>query len=165
MYFPKPSVNENDLAIIERGDTASHSIEAGQYVSWKGKLGKAVSTILQGATLEDSLFSYEENGTLNAVKNNDAVLLGSTGSTSFVTFTVSDLAKYRYFFLVCSTTDNRILASGVVPKPLFDTNADHSIIYPAEQGNYAAIVKRTSDTTFQLKTRSVYDIAWFYGVA
>lgn len=65
MYFPKPSINENDLAIIERGDTASHSIEAGQYVSWKGKLGKAVSAILQGATLEDSLFEYDEDGVLN----------------------------------------------------------------------------------------------------
>lgn len=65
MYFPKPAVNENDLAIIERGDTAEHSISAGQYVSWKGKLGKAVSAILQGATLDDSLFSYETYGVLN----------------------------------------------------------------------------------------------------
>ena len=164
MYFPKPAINENDLAIIERGDTAEHSIGAGQYVSWKGKLGKAVSAILQGATLDDNLFSYEEDGALNAVKN-DAVLLGSTGSTSYVTYTVSDLAKYKFFFLICTTTDNRILASGVVSKQLFDTNADHTVIYPAEQSVYAAIVKRESSTTFQLKTRSQYDVAWFYGVA
>lgn len=69
MYFPKPAINENDLAIIERGDTASHSIEAGQYVSWKGKLGKAVSAILQGATLDDSLFSYETDGVINELNN------------------------------------------------------------------------------------------------
>ena len=64
-YFPKPSLNENDLAIIERGDTAAHSIEAGQYVSWKGRTGKAKAAILQGATLEDTLFDYSENGVIN----------------------------------------------------------------------------------------------------
>lgn len=69
MYFPKPSLNENDLAIIERGDTAVHAIEAGQYVSWKGKLGKAISSILQGATLDDSLFSYETDGVINSLSN------------------------------------------------------------------------------------------------
>lgn len=66
MYFPKPSLNENDLAIIERGDTAAHSIEAGQYVSWKGRTGKAKAAILQGATLDDTLFDYDEDGALNA---------------------------------------------------------------------------------------------------
>lgn len=70
MYFPKPAINENDLAIIERGDTASNSIEAGQYVSWNGKLGKAVSAILQGATLDDSLFDYETDGVINELNNN-----------------------------------------------------------------------------------------------
>ena len=69
-YFPKPSLNENDLAIIERGDTAIHSIEAGQYVSWKGRTGKAKAAILQGATLIESLFDYEEDGTLNALNSN-----------------------------------------------------------------------------------------------
>lgn len=69
MYFPKPAINENDLAIIERGDTASHSIDAGQYVSWKGKLGKANAAILQGATLDDSLFSYETDGVINSLNN------------------------------------------------------------------------------------------------
>lgn len=64
MYFPKPSLNENDLAIIERGDTAAHSIEAGRYVSWHGKTGKAKTAILQGATLSESLFDYDEDGVL-----------------------------------------------------------------------------------------------------
>lgn len=66
-YFLKPSLNENDLAIIERGATAAHSIEAGQYVSWHGRTGKAKADILQGATLSESLFDYEEDGTLNAL--------------------------------------------------------------------------------------------------
>mgnify|MGYP006958178170 CR=1 FL=1 len=65
MYFPKPSLNENDLAIIERGATADHSIEAGQYVSWHGRTGKAKAAILQGTTLSDSLFDYDEDGMLN----------------------------------------------------------------------------------------------------
>ena len=64
-YFPKPSLNENDLAIIERGATAAHSIDAGQYVTWHGKTGKAKAAILQGATLSDSLFDYDEDGALN----------------------------------------------------------------------------------------------------
>lgn len=67
MYLLKPSLNENDMAIIERGDTAAHDIEAGQYVSWHGKLGKAKAAILQGATLDDTLFDYEEDGTLNDI--------------------------------------------------------------------------------------------------
>lgn len=68
-YFPKPSLNENDLAIIERGGTAAHSIEAGQYVSWHGRTGKAKAAILQGATLDDTLFDYDEDGVLNASKS------------------------------------------------------------------------------------------------
>lgn len=66
-YFPKPSLNENDLAIIERGDTAAHSIEAGKYVSWHGRTGKAKAAILQGATLDDSLFDYDEDGILSSI--------------------------------------------------------------------------------------------------
>lgn len=78
MYFPKPSINENDLAIIERGDTAAHSISAGQYVSWRGKVGKAKDAILQGATLESSLFNYDEDGAINSLSDDiivDGVLL------------------------------------------------------------------------------------------
>lgn len=92
MYFPKPAINENDLAIIERGDTAGHSIEAGQYVSWKGKLGKANSAILQGATLDDSLFDYETDGVLN---HNVKIISGqfrmNTGSVTSVSFGITFL--------------------------------------------------------------------------
>ena len=66
-YFLKPSLNENDLAIIERGDTAAHSIDAGQHVSWHGKTGRAKAAILQGATLDDSLFDYDETGLFNGL--------------------------------------------------------------------------------------------------
>lgn len=66
-YFPKPSLNENDLAIIERGATAAHSIDAGKYVSWHGRTGKAKADILQGATLSSSLFDYDDEGALNAL--------------------------------------------------------------------------------------------------
>ena len=78
-YFPKPSLNENDLAIIERGDTVTHSIEAGQYVSWKGRTGKAKAAILQGATLDDTLFDYDEDGALNVLgaSLNQDVTLGT----------------------------------------------------------------------------------------
>ena len=69
MYLLKPSLNKSDLAIIERSDTAAHDIEAGQYVSWHGKLGRAKSAILQGATLDDNLFDYEEDGALNYMNN------------------------------------------------------------------------------------------------
>lgn len=72
-YFPKPSLNENDLAIIERGATAAHSIEAGQYVTWHGKTGKAKAAILQGATLSDSLFDYDEDGILNVLSGSNVL--------------------------------------------------------------------------------------------
>ena len=111
MYFPKPSVNENDLAIIERGDTASHSIEAGQYVSWKGKLGKAVSAILQGATLDDSLFSYEEDGVINSLSNKILwVKDHQTTTNSESSATPVDLSQYaneyRYITLFAGWSEN-----------------------------------------------------------
>ena len=89
-YFPKPSLNENDLAIIERGDTAAHSIEAGQYVSWHGRTGKAKAAILQGATLSDSLFDYDEDGTLNTLNSK------LTNITS-QTITLSSGAKVTFY--------------------------------------------------------------------
>ena len=85
MYFPKPALNENDLAIIERGDTAEHSIEAGQCVSWKGKLGKANAAILQGATLDDSLFDYDADGVFDRLSD-----------TGWVT--VNQYLSYRKFY-------------------------------------------------------------------
>lgn len=104
MYFPKPAINENDLAIIERGDTAEHSISAGQYVSWKGKLGKAVSAILQGATLDDSLFSYETDGVINSLNNNFVKVWENQNiSASFAAQTLSiDLSAYRFILIVTS---------------------------------------------------------------
>ena len=95
MYFPKPAINENDLAIIERGDTAEHSISAGQYVSWKGKLGKANSAILQGATLEDSLFDYETDGVINSL-NNNIIEHGRIALSSLTNTTTVGSTTYYY---------------------------------------------------------------------
>ena len=66
-YFPKPEKNENDLAIILREDTATRSVQAGQYVSWRGRTGKAKADIQQGDALSAELFDYEEDGALNTV--------------------------------------------------------------------------------------------------
>lgn len=99
MYFPKPAINENDLAIIERGDTAEHSIEAGRYVSWKGKLGKANSAILQGATLDDSLFSYETDGVINSLSNNIKTLW--SGSSGVGDVNLSESIENFKFVAIC----------------------------------------------------------------
>lgn len=64
-YFPKPEKNENDLAIILREDVATRSVQAGQYVSWRGRTGKAINDIQQGDALSESLFEYDDDGVLN----------------------------------------------------------------------------------------------------
>lgn len=109
MYFPKPAINENDLAIIERGDTASHSIEAGQYVSWKGKLGKANSAILQGATLDDSLFDYETDGVINELSNNftDAIKFEKVADEG-QTYTPTSTGLYVYGNILNLSKTNNI---------------------------------------------------------
>lgn len=66
-YFPKPEKNENDLAIILREDVATRSVAEGQYVSWRGRTGKAKADIQQGDSLSVGLFDYDEDGALNAV--------------------------------------------------------------------------------------------------
>ena len=120
MYFPKPAINENDLAIIERGETAEHSIGAGQYVSWKGKLGKATSAILQGATLDGSLFDYETDGVINSLSNKIKVKTASltSGSTGLIENT--GMADNEF---ILST----YASSGYFAFPRFGTNNAHWI--------------------------------------
>lgn len=66
---PNPSINENDLVIIERTDYASQAISKGAYVQWNGKLRTAKDAILQGAELSASLFddADSDGGALNGI--------------------------------------------------------------------------------------------------
>jgi hypothetical protein len=62
---------ENDLGIVEDGDTATHTIAQGQYVIWQGALYTADAAIASGTTLAASggnkNLTAVENGGLNAL--------------------------------------------------------------------------------------------------
>lgn len=111
-YFPKPSLNENDLAIIERGDTAAHSIETGQCVSWHGKTGRAKAAILQGTTLEDSMFDYNEDGVLNTSLKTAELIDTVTVTSKTVNI---DFDKYSFIIIEhINISENRMYGSPFV---------------------------------------------------
>lgn len=151
MYFPKPSLNENDLAIIERGDTATHSIEAGQYVSWKGKLGKANAAILQGTTLDDSLFDYETDGVLN--KMNDVTIESGREALTSLTNTASSGSTTFYYKDITFTKTMKS-----VPRIIISTYNGNFPYYGDIGGNY--FTNNVSQTGFRLYCR--YNVANYW---
>ena len=64
---------QNDLGIVEDGDTATHTIAQGQYVIWQGALYTADAAIASGTTLAASggnkNLTAVENGGLNALNS------------------------------------------------------------------------------------------------
>lgn len=61
------TATKSDLGIVEDGNTATHSITAGQYVIWKGNLYTAKSAIATGTTLSTSNLTAVSNGGLNSL--------------------------------------------------------------------------------------------------
>ena len=106
-YFPKPEKNENDLAIILREDTATRSVQAGQYVSWRGRTGKAKADIQQGDALSVGLFDYDEDGALNSMLgvpdySNTTDILSQSQSTDGFT-----CPQNGYLYVYLRTDTNR----------------------------------------------------------
>lgn len=67
---------ESTVAIVETGDTAFHTIAAGQYVMWNGALYKATVAIASGATLSatgnNANLSAVTGGVANELNSNKA---------------------------------------------------------------------------------------------
>lgn len=106
-YFPKPSINENDMVIVQHNDYAKQSISAGQLVQWKGFLLKAKADILNGAPLSDSLFDpTDDDGELNELNDSipaifyDSIISRENGGASSFT-APSD----GFFFGLCCHSD------------------------------------------------------------
>ena len=66
------TATKSDLGIVEDGNTATHSITAGQYVIWKGNLYTASSAIATGTTLSTSNLTAVSNGGLNSLNEHIA---------------------------------------------------------------------------------------------
>ena len=58
---------KSDMGIVEDGNTATHTIAAGQYVIWKGALYTASAAIPAGTTLSTSNLTAVSGGGLNAL--------------------------------------------------------------------------------------------------
>ena len=58
---------KSDMGIVEDGNTATHTISAGQYVIWKGALYTASAAIPSGTTLSSSNLTAVSDGGLNAL--------------------------------------------------------------------------------------------------
>lgn len=71
------TATKSDLGIVEDGNTATHSITAGQYVIWKGNLYTASSAIATGTTLSTSNLTAVSNGGLNSLNEqiNDLIIV------------------------------------------------------------------------------------------
>ena len=61
---------KSDMGIVEDGNTATHTIAAGQYVIWKGALYTASAAIPAGTTLSTSNLTAVSGGGLNALNGN-----------------------------------------------------------------------------------------------
>ncbi len=74
------------IAIVEDGDTATHSIASGKYVVWKGDLYKASTAIAIGTTLSTSNLTAVSDGGLNEINGNFSELFiidkGESASTT-----------------------------------------------------------------------------------
>ncbi len=65
---------KSDMGIVEDGNTATHTIAAGQYVIWKGALYTASAAIPTGTTLSTSNLTAVSGGGLNALNGNIATI-------------------------------------------------------------------------------------------
>lgn len=64
------SAVKSDIGIVEDGNTATHTIAAGQYVIWKGALYIASAAIPSGTTLSTSNLTAVSDGGLNSLNAN-----------------------------------------------------------------------------------------------
>lgn len=101
------TATKSDLGIVEDGNTATHSITAGQYVIWKGNLYTASSAIAIGTTLSTSNLTAVSNGGLNSLNDQIATVNNNTGKV-----TLSSEVYYQKRGNVCTVwCNNRAFSS------------------------------------------------------
>lgn len=74
---------KSDMGIVEDGNTATHTIAAGQYVIWKGALYTASAAIPAGTTLSTSNLTAVSGGGLNALNGKIDGFLARTSIANF----------------------------------------------------------------------------------
>ena len=88
------TATKSDLGIVEDGNTATHSITAGQYVIWKGNLYTASSAIATGTTLSTSNLTAVSNGGLNSLNEHIVVTMSDFMTANTTNANVSTTSSY-----------------------------------------------------------------------
>lgn len=116
MYHIAPSAFEDALGIVEKTDTATHSIETGKFVIWKGHLVVATDDISIGDTLSSTNLDAVVGGGFNNLGGDepgDSNEVGEirmwSGSTAPAKWRICDGSvisreTYSDLFTVISTT-------------------------------------------------------------
>ncbi len=141
-----PSAREETIGIVEKTDTATHAITAGQYVVWKGVSCVAASDISVGNTLSSSNLTAVSNGVANDIKNKIPSVSDSLSDTS--TTNALSAAKGKALNDSLTTTNTNI---GKLPYgPVIITSGDCDnfglwTIYIYTYGSYPNIAHRPFD--------------------
>ena len=108
-----------NLGILETGDTATHAIAKGEYVTWKGASYTADAAISIGETLAATGGSKNltacDKGIANALNSNSRTLLwtNSNPSASFASQDISiDTTTYNYILVVGVSMNSLLLPTG-----------------------------------------------------
>lgn len=167
------TATKSDLGIVEDGNTATHSITAGQYVIWKGNLYTASSAIATGTTLSTSNLTAVSNGGLNSLNEQIATvnskkitqtLLGYGASNAyFATSSIND-----YDLIVVALVDQTYAAihgSTIVPKSTYTQSSAVSAIGVTayNNGRIYGYANYVSDTTSNAQVSAGYAV-YLYGI-
>ena len=127
----------SNLGILETGDTATHAIAKGEYVTWKGASYTADAAISIGETLAATGGSKNltacDKGIANALNSN--IFDYSTNEKVVGTFNGSILYK-KTWFGVNQSINNKTKIDASITSNNVDFICDGSFIFKVSSGNY-----------------------------
>lgn len=97
-----------DIGIVEKGNTATHTITSGQYVIWKGDLYKAKTAIPSGTTLSTTNLEACSNGGLNSLADH----IGTVPSGKTLQGQITDISNLVQLPQSTKTTKKDFTGSG-----------------------------------------------------
>lgn len=97
-------------------------------------------------------------------------LICETSATSYTTFSGLDLSKYKYFILNTGTKSSNIRkvnATAIIPREFMQYTGTSNIqeaSFAKEPSYYCATMYFISESAVAMKSTSIYDYAWLYGM-
>lgn len=156
---------KSDIGIVEDTNTATHTINAGQYVIWKGNLYTANTTIANGAALSSSNLTQVTNGGLNDVIKYEISSNGFTPDATNVSWTWGGTHLYisgKMRILVVSVTVKgtstdyytigRVASDHFPPEEYravcIQVNGEHSRLISIDTAGYVKIYRPVTDANY-----------------